>query len=111
MPQYCAGFCLGFKGIKGRISGYAILDATQKPDQKTKEMGPLFISMALTTELHGQTQTFFSNAGICKDHRGPKVVTEEDSLSNPGSPRGGKLLGQMIFYTCGRPARTRQWGR
>jgi hypothetical protein len=35
------------QGAKGRISGYATLDATRKPDQKTKEMGPLFISTAL----------------------------------------------------------------
>ena len=31
-----------------RISRYTTLYATQKPDQKTSEMGPLFISTALT---------------------------------------------------------------
>ncbi len=56
-----------------------------------------FTINGLATDPHGPTQTFCFSVGICKDRRGPKVVTEEHSLSNPGFPRGGNLLGQMIF--------------
>ena len=46
-PNIAPGFGSDSRRIKGRMSGYVILDATQKPDQKTSEMGPLFVSTAL----------------------------------------------------------------
>ena len=46
-PNIAPGFGSDSRRINGRMSGYVILDATQKPDQKTSEMGPLFVSTAL----------------------------------------------------------------
>ena len=51
-PNIVQDFSSDSRRIKGRISRYATLDATQKPEQKTKEMGPLFISTALTLRLY-----------------------------------------------------------
>jgi hypothetical protein len=50
-PNIAPDFGSDSRRIKGRISGYATLDATQKPDQKTSEMGPLFISTALRNDI------------------------------------------------------------
>jgi len=56
MPNIAPDFSSDSRRIKGRIPGYATLDATQKPDQKTSEMGSAFISTALRSR-PGRTQS------------------------------------------------------
>jgi|LGVE01.1.fsa_nt_gb ribosomal protein S17E len=48
MSNIAQDFGSDSRRIKRRISGYATLDATQKPNQKISKMGPLVISTALT---------------------------------------------------------------
>ncbi|MFH1148805.1 MAG: hypothetical protein V1736_14030 [Pseudomonadota bacterium] len=38
-PNIALDFGSDSRRIRGRISGYVTLDATQKPDQKTSKMG------------------------------------------------------------------------
>jgi hypothetical protein len=48
-PNIAPDFGSDSRRIKGRISGYATLDATQKPDQKTSEMGHYLFPRPLGT--------------------------------------------------------------
>ncbi|OEU52982.1 MAG: hypothetical protein BA868_03750 [Desulfobacterales bacterium C00003106] len=50
MPEIAQDFGSYSRRIKGRISGYVTLDATQKTSRKTSKNGDLFISESLNKE-------------------------------------------------------------
>ncbi|MFV9691128.1 MAG: hypothetical protein ACNY01_09215, partial [Desulfobacteria bacterium] len=47
MPEIAQDFGSYSRRIKGRISGYATLDTTQKTSRKTSKNGDLFVSESL----------------------------------------------------------------
>jgi hypothetical protein len=66
-PEIAQDFGSYSRRIKGRISGYAILDATQKTSRKTNKKEALFISESLNKK--SAKLELFTYVKICENLR------------------------------------------